>query len=107
MPPTKRVIVVDVMMSRVLLRVGGGGGGCGTTNILCAKRGGGIKEGNRGWIALFHLTLSRERERVNISIASVEYIERGAHHSVATYLISDISLIYVILARGSWVRRRR
>jgi len=64
--------------------------GCGTTTILCAKRGGGIKEGNRGWIALFHLTLSRERERVNISIASVEYIERGAHHSVATYLISDI-----------------
>ena len=97
-----------VMMSRVLLRVGGGGAGCGTTNI-CTKRGGGIKEGNRGWIALFHLTLSRERERerVNISIASVEYIERGAHHSVATYLISDISLIYVILTRGSWVRRRR
>jgi len=63
-----------VMMSRVLLRVGGGGAGCGTTNI-CTKRGGGIKEGNRGWIALFHLTLSREREREG----KHQYSKRGIH----------------------------
>ena len=62
--------------------------------------GGGKKEGNGGLDSpLSNNAEQRERERVNISIASVEYIERGAHHSVATYLISDISLIYVILCK--------